>query len=111
MLNERKIKPPVITYADFESILVPEANGKQNLEEFHTNKHQKHIVWSYGYKLLCVNDKFSKLFKTYLVDDAVYNFINSMIEESTYCSNVIKKHFNKELGMTKEDNENFKNSY
>ena len=57
MLNERKIKPPVITYADFESVLMPEANGKQNLEEFYTNKHQKHIAWSYGYKLLCVNDK------------------------------------------------------
>ena len=32
-----------------------------------------------------------------------------MIEESKYCSEVMKKHFNKELVMTKEDNENFKN--
>ena len=30
-----------------------------------------------------------------------------MIEESKYCSNVMKKHFNKELVMTKEDNEDF----
>ena len=27
-----------IVYADFESILVPENNGKQNLEEYYTNK-------------------------------------------------------------------------
>ena len=27
-------------YEDFESILVPEDNGKQNPEEFLTNKHQ-----------------------------------------------------------------------
>ena len=27
-----------IVYADFESILVPENNGKQNLEEHYTNK-------------------------------------------------------------------------
>ena len=33
-----------------------------------------------------------------------------MIEESEYCSDVMKKHFNKELMMTKENNENFKNS-
>ena len=56
------------------------------------------------------NDKFSKSFKTYLGKDAVYNFINSMIEESKCCNEMMKKHFNKELAMTKEDNEDFKNS-
>ena len=101
---ERKRKSPVIIYADFESILVPEVNGKQNPEESYTNKYQKYITCSYGYKSVCVNDKFSKLFKTYFGEDAVYNFINSIIEESEYCSDVIKKYFNKELVMTKEDN-------
>ena len=48
--------------------------------------------------------------KTYIGKDAVYNFINNMIEESKYCSKMMKKHFNKKLVMTKEDNENFKNS-
>ena len=38
------------------------------------------------------------------------HFINNMIEESKCCSDVIKKHFNKELVMTKEDNKNLKNS-
>ena len=33
-----------------------------------------------------------------------------MITESKYYSEVIKKQFNKELVMTKEDNEDFKNS-
>ena len=33
-----------------------------------------------------------------------------MIEESEYFNEVMKKHFNKELVMTKEDNEDFKNS-
>ena len=45
----------------------------------------------YGYILVCVDDKFSKLFKTYLDEDAVHNFINSMIEESKYCRDVMKK--------------------
>ena len=34
---ERLIKSPFIIYADFESILVPENNGKQNPNEFYTN--------------------------------------------------------------------------
>ena len=34
----RKIKSPFTIYADFESILVPEDNGKQNPDESYTNK-------------------------------------------------------------------------
>ena len=33
-------------YADFESILVLEINGKQNLSESYTKKYQKHVAWS-----------------------------------------------------------------
>ena len=67
---ERKIKSPFLMYPDFESILLPEDNGKQNPNEFYTNKYQKHIPCSYGYKLLCVDDKFSKPFKSYLREEA-----------------------------------------
>ena len=42
-----------------------------------------------------------KPFKTYLDKDTVYNFINSMIEKSKYCSEVMKTNFDKELVMTK----------
>ena len=35
-----------------------------------------------------------------LSKDAIYNFISCMIEESKYCSEVMKKHFNRELIMT-----------
>ena len=80
-------------YANFESILVPEDNGKQNQDEFYTNKYQKHVACSYGYKLVCVDDKLSKPFKPYLREDAVYNFINSMIKESKCCSELMKKTF------------------
>ena len=60
----------------------------------------KNIACSYGYKLVCVYDKFSKLFKSYFGEDAVYDFINSMVEESKYCSEVMKTHFNKEVVIT-----------
>ena len=78
---ERKIKSPVMIYVDFESILVPEDNGKQNPNESYTNEYQKHVTCSYGYKLVCVDHKFSKPFKSYLGKDAFYNFISSMIEK------------------------------
>ena len=53
---------------------MPDDNGKQKPEESYMNKHQKHIACSYDYKLVCVDDKLSKPFKTYLSIDAVYNF-------------------------------------
>ena len=89
---------------------MPQDSGKQNLKEFYTNKHQKHVAYSFGYKLVCIDDKFSKPFKTYLGKDAVYNFINSMIKERKSSSDVMKKNFDKEVVMTKEDNEDFKKS-
>ena len=59
---------------------------------------------------MCVDDNFSKPFKSYIGEDAVYNFINSIVEESKYCNEEMKKHFNKNLAMTKEDDEDFENS-
>ena len=59
---------------------------------------------------VAVDDKFNKPFISYLGENAVHNFISSMIKEGEYCSNVMKKHFNKELMMTKKDNKNFENS-
>ena len=109
-IKKEKVKLSFMIYADFESILVPENNGKQNPKESYTNKFQKHVACSYGYKLVCVDDKFSKPFKSYLGKDSVYNVINSIIKESKYCSDVMKNYFNKELVMTKDDNEDFENS-
>ena len=68
------------------------------------------MACSYGYKLVCVDDKFSKSFKSYLSENAVYNFINRVISESKCCSYAMKKHFNKKLVVTKEDKKDFENS-
>ena len=94
---ERKLNSLFIIYVDFESIFVPENNGNQNPEESYTNKYQKHIACSYGYKLVCVDDKFSQLFKTYSGKDSGYSFINSVIKESKYSTKVIKNILTKEL--------------
>ena len=43
----RKIKSLFMIYADFESILVPEDNEKQNPNESYTKKYQKHVACTY----------------------------------------------------------------
>ena len=104
---EIKIKLPFMIY---ENIFVQENNGKQNPEDSYLNKFQEHVACSYGYKLPCVNDKFSKSIKPFLVQDTIYNFINSKIEESKFCTDIMKKQFNKELVMTEEDDKDFESS-
>ena len=69
---EIKIESPFMIFADFESILVLEDNRNLNPKESYVNKYQKHIAWSYGRKLVYVDDKFSKPFKTYWSKDTVY---------------------------------------
>ena len=44
------------------------------------------------------------------LNHSVYDFISSMIEESKYCSDVMEKHFNKDLLVTEKDDGDFQNS-
>ena len=106
----KKMNSSFIIYADFESVLEPEDNGKQNSEESYKSKYQKHIACIYGLKLVCADDQFSKPFKAYLGKDVIYNFFGSIIEESKYSSDVVKKYLSKEFAITKGNNEGFKNS-
>ena len=53
---ESNIKSPFLIYADFESIFLPEENGKQNLIDSYPNKYPKHFACSYGYKLVYADD-------------------------------------------------------
>ena len=59
-------------YTDFESILVLEVTGRQNPDESYTNRHQKHVACSFDYQLVCIDDKFSKPFKSCLGKDTIY---------------------------------------
>ena len=47
---KRKLKSSFMIYADFESILLPENNGKQNSKKSYTNKYQNHVGCSFVYK-------------------------------------------------------------
>ena len=56
MVNKEPKMPKKINILDsnFESTLVPEDNGKQNLNESYTNKYQKYIACSRSYKFMHV---------------------------------------------------------
>ena len=61
---EKKKKSQFMMYADFERLLVPKEDGKQNPDESYENKNKKHVAYSYRYKLVCVCDKFTKSFNS-----------------------------------------------
>ena len=75
--------------ADFESILIPEKNEKQNPAEFYLNKCQNRVGCSlvtnqYVLMIILVS-------LLYLVQCAVHKLITSMSRESRYCSGMMKK--------------------
>ena len=68
-----------------------------------------HKDCGYGYKVICCyDDKYSKYTCIYRGENAVYKFMEKIVEEVKYCKAVIKKHFNKPLVMTEVDEQHFK---
>ena len=76
----------------------------------YTTKYQNHVPCSFAYKLVCVNDKYSKYIVLYRGKNAVYKFIGSIFKEYSYCKSVMKNHFNKNLVMSPEQNEELEKS-
>ena len=66
-------------------------------------KCQDHIPCSFAYKFVRVVDKFSKPIVVYRVENAAFKFMEAMLKGYEYCKKVMKKHFNKHLIMTKEE--------
>ena len=105
-----------IIYADFEAI-TKKVQGCTQSEEMKKDKdtrsymeaYQTHKDCGYGYKVICCyDDKYSKYTCIYRGENAVYKFMEKMLEEVKYCKPVVKKHFNKPLVMTEVDEQNFK---
>ena len=74
-----------------------------NDEKSYTESYQKHTDCGYGYKLVCCyDDKYTKPLQIYRGENAVYQFMEAMLEEVKYCNKIKKKHFNKDLIMTEK---------
>ena len=82
---------------------------KDNDRRSYTEANQTHKDCGYGYKVICCyDDKYSKHTRIYRGENAVYKFMEKMLEEVEYFKAVIKKHFNKPLVMTEVDEQHFK---
>ena len=76
---------------------------------FTRKKYQDYVPCSFAYKLVCVNDKFSKPIFVYRGKNSAYKFIEAILREYEFCKKVMKKHSNKNLIMTEEE-EQFQSS-
>ena len=93
-------------YSDFECIL----NTFESYEGSCSKKYQDHIPCSFVYKLVCVDDKSTKPIVVFRGENAAYEFIKAILKEFEYCKKVMKKHFNKNLIMSEEEEEEFQSS-
>ena len=101
-------KIPVLfkTYTDFECNL----KSIENYEGSYSKTYQDHVPCSFAYKLVCVDDKFSKSIVVFKGENAVYEFIEAILKEYEYRKKVMKKHFNKDLIMSEGEEEQFQSS-
>ena len=112
----KQLPVTIVIYANFEAI-TKKVQGCEQSEEMKKDKdtrsymeaYQTHKDCGYGYKeVCCYDDNYSKYTRIYTSENAVYKFMENMLEEVEYCKVVIKKHFSKPLVMTEVDEQNFK---
>ena len=100
---------PFVIYADFEAITEKIQGCQPNDEKSFTKAYQKHTDCGYGYKLVCCyDDKYTKPLQLYRGQNAVYGFMEAMLQEVDYCKKVMRDSFNKPLKMTENDKNDFK---
>ena len=66
----------------------------QNNEKSYTDPYQQHQPCSYGYKVICHQDKsYSKPFQYYRGEDVIEKFIENINIDAESCKETIKKTF------------------
>ena len=69
---KRSVKALVLICSDFECVLIPSTCNVHFVPN--NEKYKDYIVCSYGYKLICVDDQYSKPWKIYFSKDAIDTF-------------------------------------
>ena len=106
--HHKQLSVPFVIYADFEAITEKVDSCQPNNEKSCTEVYQKHTDCGYGYKVVCCYDHEStKPVQIYRGENAVYKFMENMLEEVNWCKSKMKKHFNKPLKMTEENKIDF----
>ena len=97
----KQIPVPFKIYADFECNL----RGVESYEGSYTKKYQDHVPCSFAYKVVCIDDRFTKPIAVFRGENAAYEFIKAILEEYGYCKKAMKKYFNKNFIMSEEEEE------
>ena len=102
-----KMRVPFKIYADLECILKKWNASAGSGDSSWSIKESEHLPCGFGYKDVCVDDKFSKDFAVCRGKDCVKKFISCILNEYKYCRRVVRNNFNKSLIMTAEEEEMF----
>ena len=73
-------------------------------------RYQDHIPCSFAYKVVCIDDRFTKPIVVYRGENAAYEFIKATLKEYKYSKKVKNKHFNKNLIKSEEEEHLFQQS-
>ena len=89
----RQIPVPFKIYSDFECLLKGCNVDVDNENVSYTKKYQEHIPCSFSFKVVSIDNKFSKDVVLYRGKNAVLKFMMSILKEYSYCRSVMKKTF------------------
>ena len=87
----KQVPVPFNIYADFEGNL----RGVESYEGSYIKKYQDHIPCSFTYKVVRVDDRFTKQIVVHIGKNAAYEYIKAILKEYKYCKKVMNKDFNK----------------
>ena len=73
-------------------------------------KYHEHVPCKCAFKVVCIDDRFSKSIVVFRGKNAAYEFIKAILKEYKYCKKIMKKHFDKNLVMTEEEEHLFQHS-
>ena len=105
----REITVPFKIYADFECILKETKVSEEIIDKnsSYTKKYESHIPCGFGYKVIFIDNRFSKDIVIFRGRDCINKFITMILKEYEYCSSIMKTYFNKNLVMTVEEEQIF----
>ena len=106
--HHKQLPVPFVIYADFEAITEKVDSCQPSDKKSYTEAYQKHTDCGYGYKVVCCyDDEYSKPVQVFRGENAVYKFMENMLEEVDWCKSIMEEQFNKPLVMTEENEIDF----
>ena len=93
-------------HADFEHNL----RGVESYEVSYTKQYQDHLPSSFPYKVVWIDDRFTKPIVVYRGRNAAYEFIKAILKEHMHFKKVMNKLFKENLIMSEEKEHLFQQS-